>query len=334
VSFPGDDDYGARSWSPTYAQYYAPRWGAFVKATSTAVAKREPFNQTAFVTEWHTLGEAWATGHAPAPTEPVGDIAALAAAWLDGLAAPLAQQFERVNDVDVRGGVLAGVMTTDVRAMAALCAKWPRCHGFTSDGQLRSNVGHGSRVPAGGGGCGRNSTYHLVAGFDLCTADTCNDFAPGTYCLLVYYLLTYGTYTYLLTYLLTYFLTYLLTYLASKQCNRFPQGRNLKLLRPASIAQLQAACEETPRCSGFSTASWGNATALGGWLKGGTIHGTHDIALQLNVTGGGGPGASSVTTTRKEDAGELTARADVNLYIRVNGAVTTKCDLFVKKISS
>ena len=227
MSFPGDDDYGARSWSPTYAQYYAPRWGAFVKATSTAVAKREPFNQTAFVTEWHTLGEAWATGHAPAPTEPVGDIAALAAAWLDGLAAPLAQQFERVNDVDVRGGVLAGVMTTDVRAMAALCAKWPRCHGFTSDGQLRSNVGHGSRVPAGGGGCGRNSTYHLVAGFDLCTADTCNDFAPGTYCLLVYYLLTYGTYllttklsTYLLTYLLTYLrylltslLTYLLTYL-------------------------------------------------------------------------------------------------------------------------
>ena len=303
VSFPGDDDYGARSWSPTYAQYYAPRWGAFVNATSAAVAKRQPFDQGAFVAEWHALGQAWATGHAPAPTAPAGDIAALAAAWLGGLSAPLAQQFERVADTDVRGGVLAGVMTTDVRAMAALCAKWPRCRGFTSDGQLRSDVGPGGRVPAEGGGCGRNSAYQLVAGFDLCTADTCNDFAP-----------------------------------ASKQCNRFPQGRNLRLVRPASVDQLQAACEATPRCSGFSTASWGNATALGGWLKGGTIHGMRDISLQLNVTGSAGPGGrlrpaewtSSAATPASEDAGELTARADANLYVRVNGAVTTECDLFVK----
>ena len=68
-------------------------------------------------------------------------------------------------------------MTTDVRAMAAVCARWPRCAGFTSDGRLFASVDPASRVRRTGG-CGGRSAYERIRGYDLCTADTCNDFAP------------------------------------------------------------------------------------------------------------------------------------------------------------
>ena len=231
------------------------------------------------------MGDAWARGRAPAPTQPDGDVSALAAAWLGTLNDSM-KGFARHPATDVRGGVLATLMTTSVREMAAICQRWPRCKGFTSDGTLRTDV---APTAPRAGGCGGRSAYELIRGYDLCTADTCNDFAPP-----------------------------------DKQVNRFPQGRSLRQIRPASIEQLEEACEATPRCAGFSVASWGNATELGGWLKGGTIRTAAD-ASQLNSTDPSpyGPYGHFVS-------GELTARPDANLYRRVGGAATAACDLYVK----
>jgi hypothetical protein len=290
VSFPGDNDYGARSWSPTYSQYYAPRWRLFVNATATAVAQSVPFDTATYTTAWRSLGDTWARSHSSAPTEPEGDILTRAKALLDALSAPLAQRFERHASTDVAGRgstFLTSLMTTDVRAMATICMRWARCAGFASDGRLFSSLPPASRVPRAGG-CGGRSAYRLIKGHDLCTADTCNDFAP-----------------------------------TDKQVNRFPQGRNLKLVRPATRRQLEEACEATPRCSGFSVASWGNVTAMGGWLKGGTIRVAGDESL-LNSSMAGQAGL----------VGELTALQDANLYHRIGGAVTTSCDLYLKRTPS
>mmetsp|Transcript_25799 Transcript_25799/g.44967 ORF Transcript_25799/g.44967 Transcript_25799/m.44967 type:complete len:476 (+) Transcript_25799:2-1429(+) len=147
--------YDGKIWEGLLRDVYAPLWGVLLRAMHDAKATGKPLDPSALVHEQFLLVQRWVHASSTYKAVPVGHVISTARDLMSNYtlsAEQLSERFLKVADTDVQGfSASSGKLSfTDLGVLSMLCWKHPDCRGFTSAGEIKTNVASPARHAAPG----------------------------------------------------------------------------------------------------------------------------------------------------------------------------------------